>query len=535
MNNIEKAKQFYNKAIDFYKNKDYDNAKLYYEKAIEINPKFSKAYFSLASLYDINFKKYNIAKKNYEKAIEINPKYSKAYYNLAILLKNHFQDYENAKENYEKAIELNPNFKEAYYNLASLLKNKLSDEKKAMQYFAKYTELTKQDDKNYIKYASTKIKTINSISIENYFSIKNIKLENLKDKKEIYFLGENGDGKTILLQSIFFAFQQHYLNNYAHKDLVGKAIETLSRNKNLRLIATDSNKKEFNYFNISFAENIFAYGVNRNKIKGLKKDNYNFMTLFSNEIELQNPVNWFVKLYNFEREKDYRLIPLENAINVFKEILEQKVEIKVNYEKVEFIEKGTPIKFHELSDGYKSVLIWVADLIMKLSKNQPNAKTTKDFEGIVLIDEIDLHLHPRWAYSIVGKLRKWFPEIQWFITTHSPDVIRGAGSKSVFYKLYKEFDDKINKQIVKVSEPYSIEEFKNAMSNIITTSPLFDLPHARMKTYENGNLETDNDYYYAKIHKQVRADIKLMKKEGKIHISKEEIDMMIKNAIEKYS
>ncbi len=98
------------------------------------------------------------------------------------------------------------------------------------------------------------------------------------------------------------------------------------------------------------------------------------MTLFNNETNLNEPVELFIKLYNYERENDTSLIPLKNAIQIFHDILNENVEIKVNHKGVEFIEFGTSLEFHQLSDGYQSVLIWTADLITKLSKIQTNAQ-----------------------------------------------------------------------------------------------------------------------------------------------------------------
>jgi len=61
-----------------------------------------------------------------------------------------------------------------------------------------------------------------------------------------------------------------------------------------------------------------------------------------------------------------------------------------------------------------------------------------DFQGVVLIDEIELHLHPKWKYNFMKKLRETFPLIQFIVTTHSPTVLLGASEEAVFYKIYKE-------------------------------------------------------------------------------------------------
>lgn len=88
-------------------------------------------------------------------------------------------------------------------------------------------------------------------------------------------------------------------------------------------------------------------------------------------------------------------------------------------------EKGNRIvEANQLSSGEKSLLILVSDLARRLALANPLSNDPlKEGYGIVLIDEIDLHLHPRWQRVVIPKLQKIFPKIQWVITTHSPFVI----------------------------------------------------------------------------------------------------------------
>jgi len=113
----------------------------------------------------------------------------------------------------------------------------------------------------------------------------------------------------------------------------------------------------------------------------------------------------------------------------------------------------------------------------KLSKNQPDAKRTKDFKGIVLIDEIELFLHPKWKYRIARNLREWFPLIQFVFTTHSPTIIQGASKDAIFYKVYKKDG------ITKVLQPVS--KISGLMLNSIVTSPLFDMGSAGSAGFED--------------------------------------------------
>lgn len=85
---------------------------------------------------------------------------------------------------------------------------------------------------------------------------------------------------------------------------------------------------------------------------------------------------------------------------------------------------GIPLDVKRLSHGERTVLVLVLDIARRLSLANPFLKNPiKDGEGMVLIDEIDLHLHPQWQRDVVQKLCKTFPNCQFVATTHSPQVI----------------------------------------------------------------------------------------------------------------
>jgi len=520
-------------AILLQENNKFEEAKIEFEKAISLSPNTALFYYNYAGLLSTDFyKEYDLAKKYFELAISYNPNDEDYYVGIARLFQNDFyQDYKSATENIENAISLNSRYRKAYLELALLYDTKLNDTKKSKEYYQKYFAIKLSETEKYEQMNKNRLKSVNHITIENYYSIKFIELTNLKSYKEIYFLGENGDGKTILLQAILLAFKGFYLKNYLDKELTSTAQNSIAENKKLTAIVEDNIGLGFGGIFQSFATNIFAYGVGRNRFKGDNEDKYGFMSLFNSDFKLQNPEKWLVDLYVYELAKDYSLIPLENAIALITDILERDIEIRVNHKEAKFIEKGTELRFDQLSEGYRSVMIWVADLVMKLSKNQPNTKKTTDFEGVVLIDEIDLHLHPKWCYSIVNKLRTWFPKIQWFITTHSEDVIRGAGEDAVFYKLYKEYDPEYRQNVVKVSEPYTAEGIADLMSNTISTSPLVGLEHARTRIYEKLNQlsDTSDHYWYKRISKIIDRQMKEQPQKG--YFSPEDIDLLIEKAI----
>jgi predicted ATP-binding protein involved in virulence len=84
----------------------------------------------------------------------------------------------------------------------------------------------------------------------------------------------------------------------------------------------------------------------------------------------------------------------------------------------------------ELSGGYRTLLALVVDLARRMAQANPRLGTQS--EAIVLIDEVDLHLHPRWQQTVLDSLRKAFPNAQFIVTTHSEQVIAAVEPKHVF-------------------------------------------------------------------------------------------------------
>jgi predicted ATP-binding protein involved in virulence len=88
------------------------------------------------------------------------------------------------------------------------------------------------------------------------------------------------------------------------------------------------------------------------------------------------------------------------------------------------------LRFDELSDGYRNVLALAADLAIKAAMLNPQLaeRALELTPGVVLIDELDLHLHPKWQQTITESLRMTFPKLQFICTTHSPFLIQSLRS-----------------------------------------------------------------------------------------------------------
>jgi len=97
--------------------------------------------------------------------------------------------------------------------------------------------------------------------------------------------------------------------------------------------------------------------------------------------------------------------------------------------------KQQTLRIEQLSDGYRTTLAMAMDIASRLAGlNQASTiSQALDAEGVVLIDEIDLHLHPSWQQSILPDLMRTFPGIQFIVTTHSPQVLTTVKRANIRY------------------------------------------------------------------------------------------------------
>jgi len=97
-----------------------------------------------------------------------------------------------------------------------------------------------------------------------------------------------------------------------------------------------------------------------------------------------------------------------------------------------FIQKnGMPLNTNQLSSGEKTLLVLAADLARRLAIANPHRENPLEGHGIVLIDEVDLHLHPGWQRRIIPQLQKTFPNCQLIVSTHSPLVLSGIRPENI--------------------------------------------------------------------------------------------------------
>ncbi len=150
---------------------------------------------------------------------------------------------------------------------------------------------------------------------------------------------------------------------------------------------------------------------------------------------------WFKSNEDLEQEirldgdlnyQDYQLNLVRKAII---SILPDYTDLKVKRSRMQIVLKkqDRELVLNQLSDGEKNLLVMVADIARRLAIANPDpTKNALEGEGIILIDEIELHLHPQWQRDIIPRLTSTFPNCQFIVTTHSPQVLSNVKKENVF-------------------------------------------------------------------------------------------------------
>ncbi|CAJ1908413.1 AAA family ATPase [Aeromonas hydrophila] len=146
---------------------------------------------------------------------------------------------------------------------------------------------------------------------------------------------------------------------------------------------------------------------------------------------------WFRNCEDYENEqrrdnpnfRDRSLEAVRSAISVFTAF--ENLRIRRSPLRMTVMKQGIEFNVSQLSDGERNMLALVGDLARRLSILNPILQEPNHGAGVVIIDEIDLHLHPGWQRDVVAKLEKTFPHCQLFISTHSPQVVGELQPESV--------------------------------------------------------------------------------------------------------
>jgi predicted ATP-binding protein involved in virulence len=216
----------------------------------------------------------------------------------------------------------------------------------------------------------------------------------------------------------------------------------------------------------SFSLTVFSYyGVSRALLdvplrrRGFPKTHQRFEAMENALNSISRFKSAFVWFYNKEfeeqqkqkelRDFDFRLPELEAVRQAITRIFPDisKPHIKVNPLRFEVKQGGESLDITQLSDGYKTLISLVIDLASRMALANPEMPNPLDGPAIVMIDEIDLHLHPEWQRRVVGDLLAAFPNTQFILTTHSPYIVASINNHLMRHHIrkFELFDDELEK------------------------------------------------------------------------------------------
>jgi len=227
---------------------------------------------------------------------------------------------------------------------------------------------------------------------------------------------------------------------------------------------------------------------------------------------------WFRNTEDLENEEwrngnqDYRDRSLEAVRNAISSLMLGFTDLQVKRSRMEMTLKkqGEELVVNQLSDGEKNLLAMVGDLARRLAIANPDpSKNALEGKGIILIDEIELHLHPKWQRDIIPRLTSTFPNCQFIVTTHSPQVLSNVKKENVFivedFQVYPadahtfgRDSNSILSELMGVSE--RPEEIQNKLTECLYKIDEGQIDEAKIMLRELSDLIGQNDSEIVKAH-----------------------------------
>lgn len=201
---------------------------------------------------------------------------------------------------------------------------------------------------------------------------------------------------------------------------------------------------------------------------------------------------------------------------------DETIKVEYDYKNYNFLihQSGKePFGFYELSDGYSAAIRIVSDLILRMEQNWllKGTISTYNIEGIALIDELETHLHIELQRKILPFLTKFFPRIQFIVSTHSPYVLTSI-SDAVIYDLEKQvrFEDMSNLSIDDVAEAFfDSEDYSDAMGGKLKRYQELLAKHSltNEEKVEKTELTASLRSVSGKLASRIRSEFDIMQRE----------------------
>jgi len=240
---------------------------------------------------------------------------------------------------------------------------------------------------------------------------------------------------------------------------------------------------------LSLGPECYAYGAGRRTghthLKQKPLDDPT-ATLFSDEATLRSAEEWLLQAdYAASKsKKDWYRRVRDQVEDLLLAILPDVEAVRFTQPKgkrpttrVEFKTPYGWVLLHAISYGYQTLLGWMVDFASRMVERYPDSPDPLAEPAVVLVDEIDLHLHPKWQRIVMGYLSKRFPNTQFIASAHSPLIVQAAPTVNAnIAVLRREGDHVVIDNDVEAIRGWRIDQ--------IVASDLFDLPTARPAEFD---------------------------------------------------
>lgn len=346
---------------------------------------------------------------------------------------------------------------------------------------------------------------IKKIHINNLFHLRNIDIP-IANKKAPHLIitGKNGSGKTVLLNAI-----ANFLDNISDNTILG--VRKVGEKLDISIEHQQIDMMEINLDFLNATELIYSYQNGdfimafyeaARKVKMDEPRNPTKPVLANHAPIRKTSTNQFLNFLSDLKIQE-ALARNENQINDADEInkwfvdftgilhqifQDDDLHLKFNYKDYSFriLSHGKEFKFTELSDGYAAILDIVVDLILKMQSKNSLTRAYKK-EGIVLIDEVETHLHLEMQKMIMPILTKVFPNIQFIVTTHSPFVLNSL-ENAVAYDLE-------HQEVISDLPQYSYEALAEGYFGVSSESSYMKMQLEKLANLLQKGELTDSDKY----------------------------------------
>ncbi len=292
---------------------------------------------------------------------------------------------------------------------------------------------------------------IDSLEINGIGGITNI---NLKfDPQMNIICGPNGIGKTTILECIGHCFTRDNTN------ILKKNVNTengnfsaninlngYSENINLNIEQSTPEQENYIYGKFNFAQYLISIKVNRHfsyqRIDAIARDSIFNEHVVSHKAKFgsdNNDIkNWFIHrhlysahLGSLQEEQIYNFNLAKECFSALNSQFSFS-RIKADTNDIMLSTPTGEIYYEYLSSGFKSIISILFGIIKEIEYRFKEPSIRADsFDGIILIDELELHLHPEWQAKIIEALIKIFPLAQFIVSTHSPHILQNAQANQI--------------------------------------------------------------------------------------------------------